>query len=75
MTEDEDMLDGLRERAKIIRDASPKSGSITPLEVTAEHIEWAVSEIVSLRAKLKKIATHPDTPELIRQYAAGMLGG
>lgn len=26
-------------------------------------------------AKLRKIAEHPDTPELIRQYAAGMLDG
>jgi hypothetical protein len=33
------------------------------------------AEIERLKVKLKKIAEHPDTPELIRQYAAGRLEG
>lgn len=47
--DDDDRLEGLKDRARIIRDAAPKSGSITPLEITAEHIEWAITEIERLR--------------------------
>jgi hypothetical protein len=34
-----------------------------------------VVEIDRLRDKLKKIGEHPDTPDLIKQYAKGMLDG
>ena len=35
----------------------------------------AISEIINLRHKLDKIAKHPDTPQLIKQYAEGKLDG
>lgn len=50
MEDEDDMLEGLAERARIIRSAAPKSGPPTPLEETAEYIEWAVEEIRRLRA-------------------------
>jgi hypothetical protein len=39
-----------------------------------DYLTWQLAdEIERLRNMLDKIAKHPDTPELIRQYAAGML--
>jgi hypothetical protein len=42
-------------------------------EPTDEDAIEAAAEIERLRNMLNKIAKNPDTPELIRQYAAGML--
>jgi hypothetical protein len=41
--------------------------------MTPAACKEAADEIERLRNMLDKIAKHPDTPELIRQYAAGML--
>ena len=35
----------------------------------------ATSEVLKLRHRLDKIAKHPDTPQLIKQYAEGILDG
>ena len=35
----------------------------------------ATSEVLKLRHRLDKIAKHPDTPQLIKQYAEGKLDG
>lgn len=36
-------------------------------------VEEAAEEIERLRERLDKIAKHPDTPLLIKQYAGGIL--
>jgi len=43
------------------------------LRAIAEQSLLHADEIERLRSMLDKIVKHPDTPELIRQYAAGML--
>lgn len=42
---------------------------------TGDLCARAAVEIRHLRAKLYHIGGHPDTPELIKQYAKGMLDG
>lgn len=53
MSED---IEELKERARIIRGALPRGEGVTPLEVTAECIEWAAGEIERLRSALEPFA-------------------
>jgi hypothetical protein len=60
-----------RLRAAAHLESAAISPQTTPLMLYAVE---AADEIERLKLKLDRIAKHPDTPELLRQYAAGMLG-
>lgn len=46
-----------------------------PYSPTRIAMDWAHTEIEKLRGKLVTVAKHPDTPEIIKQYALGKLDG
>lgn len=49
-----------------------RARSLNPEYLYGSLVHELADEIARLRGRLDKIAKHPDTPELLRQYALGM---